>query len=229
MGLHETTWSLITKLEAWLCIPSLALFLRPEETGHQEWCSPPAELGVGSIPQKFPVLVAALPLPPLGLAQVCAPRLQKCNQVMGLWSTICTKPCNSMVFSPLTEQGSVPFELQGRCAPLSINLDVIWECILDLWACFLKGLSQELCVVCTLKYLQKKIYIHSLKVCAGAQSFTQQKAPYGTSLDWIMTTVSAPTLSWSLFLHEPSVHFETRCKITEHCFPQAPPLRWCPN
>lgn len=54
------------------------------KAGHQEWCSLPAELGVGSLPQQLPVLVAALPLPLLVLAQVCAPGLQKCNPVMGL-------------------------------------------------------------------------------------------------------------------------------------------------
>lgn len=65
MGLHETTCSLVTKLEAWFCISSLALLLRPEAcmewsdavwAGHQEWCDLPAELGVGSLPQQFPVL-----------------------------------------------------------------------------------------------------------------------------------------------------------------------------
>lgn len=67
---------------------------------------------------------------------------------------------------------------------------------------------------CTLKYLQI-IHVHTLNVCAGAQSFSQanRKAPYGISLDWIMTAVSAPTLSWSLFLHGLSVHFETCSKI----------------
>lgn len=44
----------------------------------------------------------------------------------------------------------------------------------------------------------------TLQVCAVAQSFIQPNryTPYEIALDWIMTTVSAPTLSSSLFLRE---------------------------